>query len=337
MRLHPQARAAVDRAYEIQGGSRARLTVGEAREATRRAIKDPGQNDLSGGRPTTAVERARFPLRRSSSSVSGPHATGPPVGDVHDIELPGRHGALAARRYQPAGEAPIGTLVFLHGGGWVLGTLDSCDALCRAITQATACTVVSLDYRLAPEAPFPAAVEDTWDALIAVAASAAGPVAVGGMSAGGNLATVACLLARDAGGPQIAYQLLIVPVCDHDLTRPSYRDNAVGLGLETGEMAWFWDHYLPSPEQRRDWRASPLRAPDLSGLPPASIVIADCDPLADEAVAYADALQRAGVDVVASRWYGMHHQFFANPAVDGGAMALAAEAHRLRHYLRPAP
>jgi acetyl esterase len=308
-RLHPQSRAVVDWWYEIQGGSREYLSVADAREITRRCL--------------TAV--------------------GPPVGVVTDVVIDGPGGPLATRVYQPpsaAGEPPaVGTLLFLHGGGWVLGSLDGWDAVCREMTLAAGCNVVSLDYRLAPESPFPAAVDDTWEALTALDRGdildrdLVGPIAVGGMSAGGNLAAVACLLARHAGGPEIAYQLLVVPVCDCDLSRDSYRSRATDLGLEVGEMRWFWDHYLPNAEARCDWRASPLRAEDHAALPPASVVVADCDPLVDEGVAYAEALHAAGVDVVCSRWYGMHHGFFGNAAIDGGAMALASEARRLRTFL----
>jgi acetyl esterase/lipase len=264
--------------------------------------------------------------------------TGPEVGSVADVKIPARGGPLPARVYRPV-EQPVGTLLFLHGGGWVLGTLDGSDATCRNVTLESGCNVVSLDYRLAPEHRFPAAVDDTMDALSAVAEGDVvgdpGPLAIGGMSAGGNLAAVASLIARQ-GGPELAYQLLIVPVCDADLDRASYRLNAAGLGLEAKEMAWFWDHYLPDPAGRTDWRASPLRADDHAGLPPASVVLADCDPLVDEGIAYADALQAAGVEVVCSRWYGMHHGFFANPYIDAGKMALAAEARQLRSHLAAA-
>jgi acetyl esterase len=302
-RLHPQSRAIVDHWYEVHGCSREFLTVDQARDATVRCL--------------TAV--------------------GPPLPEVRDVMVPARGGALRVRLYRPAGA--VGTLLFMHGGGWVTGTVDTFDALSRTTARAAGCNVVSVDYRLAPEAPFPGAVDDCYDALLALArgdvfdADQVGPIAVGGMSAGGNLATVGSLLARDLGGPEIAFQLLVVPVCDADLTRDSYRTNAVDLGLEVGEMRWFWDHYCPVVEERDDWRASPLRAHDLSRLPPASVVVADCDPLVDEGVAYAAALHRAGVDVLCSRWYGMHHGFFGNSAIDAGVMSLTAEAARMRRLL----
>jgi acetyl esterase len=293
----------VERAYAIQGGPRHRLAVGEARAATDRFLT----------------------------------LSGPPVAEVADVTIAGRAGPLSARTYRHV-ERPAGTLLFLHGGGWVLGTLDGFDTVCRGLARESGCTIVSLAYRLAPEHPFPAALDDTLDALAAIAAGTVvgdpGPLAIGGMSAGGNLAAVASLVARE-DGPAIAYQLLVVPVCDADLDRPSYRRNAEGLGLETPEMAWFWDHYLADPAGRTHWQVSPLRADDHAGLPPASVVAADCDPLVDEGVAYAAALHDAGIDVVCSRWYGMHHGFFANPTIDAGMMALAAEARRLRSHLAP--
>jgi acetyl esterase len=300
-RLHAQSRAVVDRWYEIHGSSRDRLSVAEAREATVRCLT----------------------------------AAGPTLPEVRDVDIPSRGGGLRVRLYRPDG--PLGTLLFLHGGGWVVGTLDTFDALCRTMALVAGCNVLSVDYRLAPEAPFPAAVDDTYDALVALdrgkVFDQVGPVAVGGISAGGNLAAVVSLLARDKGEPQVAYQLLVVPVCDADLTRGSYVTNAVDLGLEVGEMRWFWNHYCPIVEERSSWRASPFRADDFAGLPPTSIVVADCDPLVDEGVAYAAALHGAGVDVVCSRWSGMHHGFFGNPAIDAGVMSLHAEATRLRRFL----
>lgn len=300
-RLHPQARAAVKQLYESGAHPRHVLSPGQAREALLRLPSYPG----------------------------------PPVAEVTDQKLSGRGGSLAVRVYRPAGET-VGTLLYLHGGGWVLGTLDGNDALCRRLAARAGCHVVSLDYRLAPEFPFPAALEDTQDCLSALAAGEIsgagrlGPLAVAGMSAGGNLAAVACHLARDHGGPPIAYQLLIVPVCDCDLSRGSYQENEVGLGLELAEMRWFWSHYLPEPSARLSPLASPLRAERFEGLPPASIVVAGCDPLRDEGELYARRLHQAGVNVVCSRWNGVHHGFFGNDRIDAGAMALAAESEALR-------
>jgi len=262
-----------------------------------------------------------------------PVAVGPEVGEVLDIAI--EDAPWRARVYQPPLN-PIGTLLYLHGGGWVTGNLDGSDAVCRRLALLVPCNVVSLDYRLAPESPFPAAVEDAWDCLLRlsrgelVKSSAIGPLAVAGFSAGGNLAAVASLMARDAGAPTITHQLLIVPVLDCNFDRESYFENATGLGLETDEMKWFWGHYLADPAKRADWRASPLRADSLAGLPPTSVVVADCDPLRDEGIEFAARLQAAGVPVVCSRWYGAPHGFFGNDLIDAGAMALHAGAAALR-------
>ena len=304
-RLHPQARAAVEQLYAVGAHPRHALSPSQAREAL----------------------------------LQLPSHLGPPVGEVTDQKISSRAGSLAVRVYRPAGQA-LGTLLYLHGGGWVLGTLDGSDWLCRSLTVRAGCHVVSLDYRLAPEFPFPAALEDTEDCLAAlaageiIAADRLGPLAVAGMSAGGNLATVACRLARDHGGPPLAYQLLIVPVCDSDLSRGSYLEYEAGLGLELAEMRWFWSHYLPDPAARLSPLASPLRAQSLERLPPASVVVAGCDPLRDEGELYARRLHEAGVRVVCTRWGGVHHGFFGNDEIDAGAMALAAESEALRRAFR---
>jgi acetyl esterase len=299
--LHEQARQVVEEQYEAGAVPRHVLTPSQARAAWQRL----------------------------------PAAVGPEVAEVADTTIDGPGGPLRARVYRP-GAGAMGTLLYLHGGGWVTGSIDGTDAVCRSLALHAGCTVVSLDYRLAPEFPFPAAVEDTWNCLVSIekrlvaGVDSSQPLAVGGMSAGGNLAAVASLMARDAGSPHIACQLLVVPVLDHDLDRPSYFENELGLGLERDEMRWFWGHYLPDPERRRDWRASPLHARSLAGLPPTSIVAADCDPLRDEALEYAQRLRDAGVDVVCSLWLGANHGFFGNERIDAGAMALRAEAERLR-------
>jgi acetyl esterase len=300
-RLHRQARRVVEEQYEAGAVPRHLLTPSQARAAWE----------------------------------SLPPVAGPEVAEVAETAIDGPAGLLRLRVYRP-GSGAAGTLLYLHGGGWVMGSIEGTDAVCRSLALYAGCTVVSLDYRLAPEFPFPAAVEDTWSCLVSIdqgrvaGVDPSQPLAVGGMSAGGNLAAVASLLARDAGRPRIAGQLLVVPVLDHDLDRPSYFDNERGLGLERDEMRWFWSHYLPDPERRRDWRASPLHAAGLAGLPPTSIVVAGCDPLRDEALEFAERLHDAGVDVVCSLWLGANHGFFGNERIDAGAMALRAEAERLK-------
>jgi acetyl esterase/lipase len=194
-------------------------------------------------------------------------------------------------------------VLYFHGGGWVLGAHDADDPLCRDLCARADVVVVSADYRHAPEALFPAAADDGFAALQWIAANAEalggrpGPVAVCGWSAGGNIAAVVCQMARDAGGPAIAGQVLLTPVTDADLTRASYVENADGYGLTAGVMAWFWDHYA-DPADRTDPKVSPLRAADLSGLPPAFVVTSEFDPLRDEGAAYAEALAAAGTPVV---------------------------------------
>jgi acetyl esterase len=239
-----------------------------------------------------------------------------PVGQVADRTIPGPGGTIPIRIYRPHGPGPFPVFVNFHGGGWVIGDLDTADAVCRDICRSAGCVVVSVDYRLAPEHPFPAAVEDSLAAVHWVADHMAelggnGALAVGGESAGGNLAAVVCQRVRDEGGPAIRFQLLLYPVVDCDLDRPSYRENGQGYLLELETMRWFWDHYVPNPGDRVHPQASPLRAPSLADLPPALVVTAEFDPLRDEGEAYAAALQAAGTPAEAVRYDGLVHDFCA--------------------------
>jgi acetyl esterase len=236
---------------------------------------------------------------------------GPEVAVMRDIEIPGPGGTIPARVYKPVPD-PVGTVVYYHGGGWVLGCLDEFDAVCRALAVASGARVVSVDYRLAPEHRFPAAVDDAFVALVRIAAQhPEEPIVVAGDSAGGNLAAVSTLRAREAGGPDIALQVLVYPVVDCDLTRPSYVEcSGSDLFLNTAEMVWFWDHYAPDEAEREHPHVSPIRASDLAGLPPAHIVIAGHDPLRDEGLAYAAALESAGVPVTVARYDDQIHAFF---------------------------
>ena len=237
---------------------------------------------------------------------------GPQLASVRDIVIPGQAGGIPARVYSPAPDAP-GVVVYYHGGGWVIGSIDDWDASCRALAVASGCDLVSVDYRLAPEHVFPAAVDDAYAALVWVASSLADgrPVVVAGDSAGGNLAAVAALRARDSGGPALAMQLLVYPVTDHDLDRKSYHQyDGTEFILNRRDMAWFWDLYAPDPAARANPYASPLRATDLAGLPPAYVITAEHDPLRDEGFAYADRLRAARVPVE-HRHYGSEiHAFF---------------------------
>jgi acetyl esterase len=236
---------------------------------------------------------------------------GPEVAAVRDIEIPGPGGAIPARVYEPVPD-PLGTVVYYHGGGFVLGSLDEFDAVCQALAVASGARVVSVDYRLAPEHRFPAAPDDAFAALVGVAERHPGePIVVAGDSAGGNLAAVSALRAREAGGPAIALQVLVYPVVDCDLTRPSYLEcSGSDLFLNTAEVVWFWDHYMPDPAEREHPYVSPIRAADLGGLPPAYVVIAGHDPLRDEGLAYAAALESAGVPVTVARYDDQIHAFF---------------------------
>ena len=244
---------------------------------------------------------------------------GPEVGEVVDGTYPGAAGPLNYRLYRPASAGPHPIIVYFHGGGWVLGGHDSDDPFCRDLCVRSAAIVVSVDYRHAPEARFPAAIDDGFAAVRWVAANAAAlggrpeRLAVCGWSAGGNIAAVVCQMARDAGGPRIAAQLLVAPVTDSDLTRRSYVANGEGYGLTTAMMEWFWNHYADAGDRRRP-TAAPLRAADLSRLPPALVVASEFDPLHDEGVAYANALSAAGVEARALEGRGQIHS--SVPMVD---------------------
>jgi acetyl esterase len=242
------------------------------------------------------------------------------VGAVADRSIPGPAGDIPVRIYSPEGKGPFPVFVNFHGGGWVIGDLDTADAVSRDICRTAGCVVVSVDYRLAPEHPFPAAVDDAYAATVWVADNmhaigGNGRLAVGGESAGGNLAAVVCLRARDQGGPAIDFQLLAYPVTDCDFGRPSYTQNGQGYLLELTTMRWFWDHYCPDPERRKHPDASPLHAGSLTRLPPALVVTAEFDPLRDEGEAFAAALRNAGVEADSVRYDGLVHDFFATAQV----------------------
>jgi acetyl esterase len=255
---------------------------------------------------------------------------GPDLASVRDVVIPSPSGAIRARLYSPSPSAP-GLVVYYHGGGWVVGSLDSWDSAVRTLAAASGCDVLSVDYRLAPEHVFPAAADDAYHALV-WAASADGlaqgrPVVVAGDSAGGNLAAVAALRAREAGGPPVALQVLVYPVVDCDLDRRSYREyDGDELILNRRDMVWFWDHYAPDPASRVSPDASPLRAPSLAGLPPAYVVTAEHDPLRDEGFAYADRLRAARVPVEHRHFGSQIHAFFTFTGVLDDADKAVSEA-----------
>lgn len=247
---------------------------------------------------------------------------------VEDLQIPVPGGAqLAARLYQ-GGARARGLLLYLHGGGFVVGSVATHDILCRELAAAASCTVVSLDYRLAPEHRFPTAVDDSWDALqwlaahrVALGLAADTPLAVGGDSAGGTLAAVCALQARDAGLP-LALQLLFYPgtAARHDSA--SHRRYHSGLVLEQAHIEFFFGHYIDLA-QRGDWRFAPLKAFDHDGLAPAWIGLAECDPLYDDGIAWADTLRAAGVAVQLEVWRGVTHEFIKM----GRVLPEARQAH----------
>jgi acetyl esterase len=262
-----------------------------------------------------------------------------PVASVADRSFPGPGGDVSLRIYRPQ-DGPRPALVYFHGGGFVIGNLDTHDGTCRALANASGCTVVSVDYRLAPEHRFPAAPEDCYAALRFVAEAGAElgvdptRLAVGGDSAGGNLAAVTALLARERRGPSLRFQLLVYPVTDHRFDTASYQENAEGYFLTQKMMRWFWDHYLERPEHGDDPIASPLRAKDLAGLPPALVLTAGYDPLRDEGEAYAARLREAGVAAELERYPGQFHGFFSMyDVLDDGRAAIARAGDALRRAL----
>jgi acetyl esterase len=283
------------------------------------------------GRPPLhhqSVAQARAFHDQDAAALNGP-AT--PVAAVDDRLVPGPAGELPLRVYTPQGEPPFPIVVWFHGGGWVVGTLDSYDPLCRALAAAVPAVVVSVGYRLAPEHPWPAAVEDAYAATLWASRNAAGlggaqdRLAVAGDSAGGNLAAVVALGARDRGGPAIAFQLLVYPALDAAGGTASWRDHAEGFHLTAAGMRWYWDHYLGGADGRAP-DASPLRAAFLGGLPPALVIVAEHDVLRDEGEAYAARLAAAGVAATATRYPGMVHGFFRWRAVTATADTALAEA-----------
>ena len=284
-----------------------------------------------------SVEQAREQFSRTRTPFLAPPQE---VGALSDLAIPGPGGRLRVRAYTPMGSRrgePLPAMVYFHGGGWVFGDLDSHDPLCRELCNLARCVIVSVDYRRAPEHRFPAAVDDSVAAVRYVAEHAAdfgidaSRLAVGGDSAGGNLATVVALTLRDQGGPRLAFQVLIYPVTDFAMDAPSYTSLANGYTLTRDRMRYFSELYLRAPQDIGDWRASPLKAADLSRLPPALIMAAGHDPLVDEGKAYADRLAAAGVPVTYTCYDGVVHGFASMAgAMDAGHTAIAEAAAALK-------
>jgi acetyl esterase len=264
----------------------------------------------------------------------------PVVGPVLLRLAPSAAGPVPIRHYRPKGttdDETLPALVYFHGGGWVIGDLDTHDVVCRTLANEAQCAVFSVEYRKAPEARFPSAVDDCFAATRYIAAQAdalrvdAHRIAVGGDSAGGNLAAVISLLARDAGGPAVAFQLLIYPATDQQMRFPSIERNGEGYLLTKRAIQYFRGHYLERMEDWRDWRASPLLAASLSGLPPALVLTAGYDPLVDEGRAYADRLAVDGVQTEYCDYPDMVHGFITMGRVlDTATAALAGCARAVR-------
>jgi acetyl esterase len=254
------------------------------------------------------------------------------VGRVEDRKIPGLGGQLPIRIYSPAGAGPFGALVYFHGGGWVIGNIETHDATCRELTASAGCVTISVDYRLAPEHRFPAGPEDCYSATKWAAESGHSPnidpnrIAVGGDSAGGNLAAAVALMARDRGGPRLAFQLLIYPATDAADDTPSQHEFAQASSdylLSRADMEWFWGHYL-APGDKTNPVACPARAGNLANLPPAFVQTAEIDPLRDEGEAYAEALRKAGGKVKMKRYNGVCHGFYSMASmIDIGKQAIA--------------
>ncbi|MFC7474462.1 alpha/beta hydrolase [Dankookia sp. GCM10030260] len=305
------------------------------------ALLDAGRHLPRTESLTPAAARAQYAAR---VAVMAPPAK---VARVEEREIAGPDGApLKLRVYTPPGQGPFPLLVFYHGSGFVLCSLDTHDGICRNLSAGAGCVVVSVDYRLAPEHRFPAGLEDClsatrWCAENAAALGAdAARLVVGGDSAGGNLAAVVALRLRDEGGPRPVGQMLLYPVTDwHTPGWPSYAENAEGYGLTRATMEWFWGHYLADPAREAAHpHAAPIRAASLAGLPPALVTTAEYDPLRDEGEAYAAKLAEAGVPVACTRWLGLNHGFyFWAGKVDRASAALAEAAGWLREVFAGRP
>jgi len=277
--------------------------------------------------------------RERAAAGLGAVPRGPEVARVEDRSAPGPDGDVPVRVYWPSEESGLPILVWFHGGGWVLGSVEESDPVCRRLAARAGVIVVSAEYRMAPEDPAPASFDDCYAATVWASEHAselggdASRLAVSGASAGGNLAAAVALHARDASGPAIAHQLLVYPVTDSRMDSASYSELATGFGLGRDAMRWFWDCYVPEggAVSREDVRVSPAHARDLSGLPSAQVITAEYDPLRDEGEVYAARLRGSGVPVRAARVAGQLHGFFSRPYLfDAGEQAVTDAAEELR-------
>jgi acetyl esterase len=284
MPLHPQVQELMDR---------------------RNALGFPDNKDVT-------PEEARANARAGKEAIPSDQE---PVGEITEQTIPGPAGDIPIRIYRPKTDGPHPLIMLFHGGGWVIGDLDSEDSTSRGLVNRVNAVLVSVDYRMAPEVRFPGAPEDCYAATVWAVEHAdelgvdASNLAVAGTSAGGNLSAAVSLMARDRGGPNIKHQVLFCPVIDHNFERPSCISNAEGYGLTTEGMIWFWDQYLGPNGDGKHPYASPIQADDLSGLADATVIAAEYDPLLDEAADYAAALKAAGNDVTYTEYKGMTHGF----------------------------
>ena len=307
-RADPQMRAVLDELHNLNPRPYSMLTAAEARQQPT---------------PADAVKKLLAEKKMSTDpepvgGISSMTATGGPLGDI------------PLRVYMPQGNGPFPALVYFHGGGWVIGSLDAYDSSCRALTNMAHCVVVSVDYRQAPEHKFPGPTEDAYAATQYVMSHAADfhvdakHVTVGGESAGGNLAAVVCMMARDRGGMMPSYQLLIYPVTDYAFDTDSYRENANAFPLDRASMTWFFDKYLTTSAEGVNPYISILRG-DVSKLPPATVITAEIDPLRSDGKAYAEKLKAGGVPVKYMEYKGVTHEFF-------GMGAVVDTAKRAEHF-----
>jgi acetyl esterase len=285
-----------------------------------------GLPPLSEQTPQEARLRTRLPVHPE------------PIAFTADQTIPGPGGDIPIRIYRPEGEAPFPVLLYFHGGGWVINSINSHDPTCRALANTAHCIVISVEYRLAPEHKYPAAAEDAYATTLWAAKYAdqfggdPNRLAVSGDSAGGNLAAVVALMARDQGGPSLCCQLLVYPATNYNFDTASYLENATGYGLTRDSMIWFWEHYLPDPQSGLQPYASPLLA-NLEGLPAAFVITAEYDPLRDEGEAYAKRLQDSGIETLYKCYPGMTHMFFTNShMLDTGKEAIGDAARFLNAH-----
>ncbi len=319
--LDPQAKEILDQHAKYATMPMEQLSADEARNIP---LLDYAARDLVASKMSARAATMISPMPEQVSSI-------------HHHRLPVKDGSILLRIYTPAGPGPHPVLLYFHGGGWVIANLDVYDASARALCNAAECVVVSVGYRQAPEHKFPIAIEDCFAALQWAQKNAASIngdplyVAVAGESAGGNMAAVVCLMARAQGTASPVHQLLIYPVTDFSFATPSYTEHANASPLNAAMMHWFAGHYLKSPSEASHPYASPLQSSDLSGLPPATIITAEHDPLRDDGRLYSSALQAAGVAVAYRNFDGMMHEFFSLAGLlDAGSEAVRFAATELR-------